>query len=167
MSSYYYHYVVLPSLFAGKNLPLLPVARILFSHVWDVLKDVPSFQSEYSVLLRHLLTVPEYRFHMRKRVYSSQYISDLVCHCAIRNMMLLLTLYGFQLIDFVLLYMEKVEASLSENISQPKEEVFRFTLTLQSLLENPPGDISDELREDMVKGFAGIFSHVRLDLHFT
>lgn len=65
--------------------------------------------------------------------------------------------------------MEKVEASLSENITQlnPKEEVFRFTLTLQSLLENPPGDISDELREDMVKGFAGIFSHVRLDIHFT
>lgn len=63
--------------------------------------------------------------------------------------------------------MEKVEASLSnEYIGQlnPKEEVFRFTLTLQSLLENPPGDISDELREDMVKGFIGIFSHVRLDI---
>lgn len=75
-----------------------------------------------------------------------------------------------KLIDLVLLYMEKVEASLStESISQlnPKEEVFRFTLTLQSLLENPPGDISDELREDMVKGFVGIFSHVRLDIHLT
>ncbi|XP_042044136.1 serine/threonine-protein kinase ATM-like [Salvia splendens] len=118
--------------FSGKNFPLLPVARVLFNHVWDVLKDVPSFQSEYSVILRHLLAVTEYRFHIRKRVYS----------------------------NLVLIYMEKVEASLSnENIGQlnPKEEVFRFTLTLQSLLENPPGDIPDELREDMVKGFVGIF----------
>ncbi|XP_047965261.1 serine/threonine-protein kinase ATM [Salvia hispanica] len=122
--------------FSGKSFPLLPVARVLFNHVWDVLKDVPSFQSEYSVILRHLLAVTEYRFHIRKRVYS----------------------------NLVLLYMEKVEASMSnENIGQlnPKEEVFRFTLTLQSLLENPPGDIPDELREDMVKGFVGIFSHVR------
>ncbi|KAL0440919.1 UNVERIFIED_CONTAM: Serine/threonine-protein kinase ATM [Sesamum radiatum] len=49
------------------------------------------------------------------------------------------------------------------NIGQlnPKEDVFRFILTLQSLLENPPGDIPDELREDMIKGFVGIFSHVR------
>lgn len=76
-----YPHVVLPSQFAGKNLPLLPVARVLFNHVWDVLKDVPSFQSEYSVLLRHLLAVTEYRFHIRKRVYSSEYFSDLVCHC--------------------------------------------------------------------------------------
>ncbi|KAL2243936.1 UNVERIFIED_CONTAM: Serine/threonine-protein kinase ATM [Sesamum indicum] len=120
----------------GKNLPLLPVARLLFSHVWDVLKDVPIFQSEYGVILRHLLSVKDYRFHMRRRVYC----------------------------NLVLLYMEKVETSLTvDNIGQlnPKEEVFRFTLTLQSLLENPPGDIPDELREDMIKGFVGIFSHVR------
>lgn len=60
--------------------------------------------------------------------------------------------------------MEKVETSLStESIghSNPKEEVFRFTLTLQSLLENPPGDIPDELREVMIMGFVGIFAHVR------
>ncbi|KAL8457793.1 hypothetical protein ACS0TY_035608 [Phlomoides rotata] len=122
--------------FSGKDLPLLPVARVLFNHVSDVLKDVPSFQSEYGVILRHLLAVRDYRFHMRKRVYS----------------------------NLVLLYMEKVETSLStENIGQsnPKEEIFRFTLTLQSLLENPPGDIPDELREDMIMGFVGIFSHVR------
>ncbi|XP_020548356.1 serine/threonine-protein kinase ATM [Sesamum indicum] len=121
---------------SGKNLPLLPVARLLFSHVWDVLKDVPIFQSEYGVILRHLLSVKDYRFHMRRRVYC----------------------------NLVLLYMEKVETSLTvDNIGQlnPKEEVFRFTLTLQSLLENPPGDIPDELREDMIKGFVGIFSHVR------
>lgn len=60
--------------------------------------------------------------------------------------------------------MEKVETSLStENIGQSnlKEEVFRFAVTLQSLLENPPGDILDELREDMIMGFVAIFSHVR------
>ncbi|KAL0302663.1 UNVERIFIED_CONTAM: Serine/threonine-protein kinase ATM [Sesamum calycinum] len=62
--------------FPGKNLPLLPVARLLFSHVWDVLKDVPIFQSDH-------------------------------------------------------------------------------------FLKTPPGDIPDELREDMIKGFVGIFSHVR------
>ncbi|XP_022845090.1 serine/threonine-protein kinase ATM isoform X2 [Olea europaea var. sylvestris] len=122
--------------FAGKKFLLLPVAKLLFSHVWDILRDVPSFQSEYGVILRHLLTVRYYRFHMRKRVYS----------------------------NLVLLYMEKVGTSLSaENIGQltPKEEVFRSTLTLHSLLENPPGDVPDDLREDIVKGFIGIFSNVR------
>lgn len=34
-------------------------------------------------------------------------------------------------------------------------------MTLQSLLENPPGDFSDNLREDIVKGFVGIFSFIR------
>ncbi|KAL7154394.1 hypothetical protein ABFS83_04G230500 [Erythranthe nasuta] len=102
--------------------PLLPVARALFNHVWDVLKDVPRFQSEYGIIL--------------------------------------LTSFG----NLVLLYMEKIETSLStENIGQlnPKEVVFRFTPTLQSLLENPPEDIPDELRDKMIKGFIGIFSHVR------
>ncbi|KZV34741.1 serine/threonine-protein kinase ATM [Dorcoceras hygrometricum] len=121
---------------ASKKNLLLPVAKSLFNHVWDVLRDVPSFQSEYGVILRYLLEVTYYRFHMRKRVYS----------------------------NLVLLYMEKVDTSLStENIGQmnPKEEVFRFTLTLQSLLENPPGDIPDDLRDNIISGFVGIFSHVR------
>ncbi|XP_051142572.1 serine/threonine-protein kinase ATM isoform X2 [Andrographis paniculata] len=121
---------------SGNSLPLAPVARFLFNHLWDVLKDVPSFQSEYGVILRHLLAVPDYRFHMRRRVYS----------------------------NLVILYMEKVETSFSAEIigqSNPKEEVFRHTLTFQSLLENPPGDIPNELREDMIMGFIKIFSHVR------
>ncbi|XP_073145738.1 serine/threonine-protein kinase ATM isoform X3 [Henckelia pumila] len=121
---------------SGKKNLLLPVAKSLFNHVWDVLSEVPSFQSEYGVILRYLLEVTYYRFHMRKRVYS----------------------------NLVLLYMEKVETSLStENIGQmnPKEEVFRFTLTLHSLLENPPGDIPDDLRDNIISGFVGIFSHVR------
>ncbi|KAL3824832.1 hypothetical protein ACJIZ3_020861 [Penstemon smallii] len=121
---------------SGKKLPLLPVAKLLFNHVWDVLKDIPSFQSEYSLILRHLLAITYCRFYLRRKVYS----------------------------NLVLLYMEKVEATLlTENFGQlnPKEDVFRFTLTLQSLLENPPGDITDDLREDIIKGFVGIFSHIR------
>ncbi|XP_075505013.1 serine/threonine-protein kinase ATM isoform X6 [Primulina tabacum] len=121
---------------SGKKNLLLHVAKSLFNHVWDVLKDVPSFQSEYGVILRYLLEVTYYRFHMRKRVYS----------------------------NLVLLYMEKVETSLStENFGQinPKEEVFRFTLTLHSLIENPPGDIPEDLRDNIISGFIGIFSHVR------
>lgn len=62
------------------------------------------------------------------------------------------------------LYMEKVESNLEEkNNSQysQKEEVFRCILTLQSLLENPPGDFPETLREDIVKGFIRIFSFLR------
>ena len=67
--------------------------------------------------------------------------------------------------DLVLLYMEKVETSLGgKNDGQynPKEEVFRCILTLHSLLENPPGDFPDNFREDIIKGFVGIFSYIRL-----
>ncbi|PHU23761.1 hypothetical protein BC332_08868 [Capsicum chinense] len=122
--------------FSGKDFPLLPVAKLLFNHVWDVLKDTPSFQSEYGTILRHLLSVRTYRFHMRKRVY-----------CCL-----------------LLLYMEKAETSLQEKSDgqiNPREEVFRCITTLHSLLENPPGDFPDTLQEDIVKGFIGIFSYVR------
>lgn len=64
----------------------------------------------------------------------------------------------------VLLYMEKVEKSLSSDDSgqsNTTEEIFRCIQTLQSLLENPPGDFPDNLQEDIVKGFVGIFSYVR------
>ncbi|KAM6570000.1 hypothetical protein CsatB_017985 [Cannabis sativa] len=121
---------------SGKMTPLLSVVKLLFNHIWDVLSSVPSFQSEYESILRHLLAVKDYRFHMRKRIYSC----------------------------LVLLYMEKVESSLGgKNNSQynPREEIFRCILTLQSILENPPGDLPNSLREDIVKGFVGIFSHIR------
>ncbi|EXB87890.1 Serine/threonine-protein kinase ATM [Morus notabilis] len=126
------------SKFSGKMLPLLSVVKHLFNHIWDVLSDVPSFRSEYGVILRHLLTVNDYRFHMRKRIYS----------------------------NLVLLYMGKVESSLdgrNDNSYNPREEVFRCILTLQSLLENPPGDFLNNLRENIVKGFVGIFSYVRFE----
>lgn len=55
---------------AGKMAPLLSVVKLLFNHLWDVLSNVPSFQSEYESILRHLLAIKDYRFHMRKRIYS-------------------------------------------------------------------------------------------------
>lgn len=64
----------------------------------------------------------------------------------------------------VLLYMEKVQKHFdtkSSGISNSKEEVFRCILTLHSLLENPPGDFPDDLREDIVNGFIGIFTKIR------
>ncbi|GLT47213.1 hypothetical protein SLA2020_209240 [Shorea laevis] len=122
--------------FSERMLPLLSVVKTLFSHIYDVLSTVPSFQSEYGVMLRHLLSVRGYRFHMRKHIYSS----------------------------LMVLYVEKVETSLSEkNNTQyiQKDEVFRWILTLQSLLENPPGDFPDDLREKIVKGFIQIFYYMR------
>lgn len=59
---------------SGKVLPLLSVVKLLFNHVSDVLSNVPSFQSEYGVILRHLLAVRDYHFHMRKRIYSSEFL---------------------------------------------------------------------------------------------
>ncbi|KAM7272437.1 hypothetical protein ACFE04_027100 [Oxalis oulophora] len=57
-----------------------------------------------------------------------------------------------------------VESGLSENNNSQhhqKEDVFRFVLILHSLLENPPGDFRENLREDIVQGFVRIFSFVR------
>ncbi|KAL2936045.1 Serine/threonine-protein kinase ATM, partial [Bienertia sinuspersici] len=122
---------------SGDNLPLIAVVKPLFNHIWDVLKDVPSLHSEYSVILRHILASRDYCFHMRKRTYSG----------------------------LVHLYMDKVEPSVMEEDSchsnHPKEEVFRYILTLHSLIENSPGDFPDHLREKAVGFFIEIFKSVR------
>ncbi|XVF54114.1 hypothetical protein PTKIN_Ptkin05aG0154900 [Pterospermum kingtungense] len=121
--------------FPGHMLPLFSVVKTLFNHILDVLNNVPSFQSEYGIILRLLLVIRDYRYHMRKNIYSG----------------------------FMVFYMQKVETTLPENNTQysQKEEIFRSILTLQSLLENPPGDFPDNLREDIVKGFVKIFSYIR------
>ncbi|XP_043813489.1 serine/threonine-protein kinase ATM isoform X5 [Manihot esculenta] len=122
--------------FSGKILPLLPVVKTLFSHIWDILSNVPSFQSEYGIILRQLLAVRDYRFHLRNRIYC----------CLVR------------------MYIQKVETGVegkNDNQVNLKEETFRCILTLHSLLENPPGDFPHELREDIVKGFVQIFSFIR------
>ncbi|XP_054822227.1 serine/threonine-protein kinase ATM-like isoform X2 [Prosopis cineraria] len=85
--------------YSGKMLPLSHVVKPLFSHVWDVLSNVPSFQSEYGIILRHLLAVKDYGLQMRKRIYQ----------------------------NLVFLYIENVETSLNGNNTHhvSKEEVFR------------------------------------------
>lgn len=42
-----------------------------------------------------------------------------------------------------------------------KENVFHVLWTLHSLLENPPGDFPDNIREDIVEGFKGISAHMK------
>lgn len=61
--------------------------------------------------------------------------------------------------------MEKAEPSVVEEdscpLNHPKEEVFRYILTLHSLIENPPGDFPDDLREKVVEFFIEIFKSMR------
>ncbi|XP_020270626.1 serine/threonine-protein kinase ATM [Asparagus officinalis] len=121
--------------FGGKLL-LLSVVKQLFNHIWDVIKDVPNFHSEYSSVLRLLLAVKEYRYQMRKRVY-----------CCL-----------------VVLYMKKVVMSISIKTNtqfSSKEELFRHILTFHVLLENPPGDFPSNIMDDIVGGFIEIFSNIR------
>lgn len=150
------------------------MVKPLFNHIWEVLSNVPSFQSEYESILRHLLAIKDYRFHMRKRIYSCKFFTclnlkyaslqiELQClHCS--NFSYIIMYSILVRLGLVLLYMEKVESSLggkNDNQHNPREEIFRCILTLQSLLENPPGDLPNSLREDIVKGFVGIFTHIR------
>ncbi|XP_048590826.1 serine/threonine-protein kinase ATM isoform X1 [Brassica napus] len=122
--------------FPGVLSPLLSMAKTIFTHVHDILSNTPSFHSEYGIILRHLLEIKEYRFQMRKRTYS----------------------------NLVMLYLERAEAGFWEKNSgqhSQKEEAFRCILTLQSLLENPPGDFSDDIRKEIVNGLIHIFSSAR------
>ncbi|CAI0398621.1 unnamed protein product, partial [Linum tenue] len=122
--------------FSGKMPVLLPVVKPLFNHLWDVLSSVPSFQSEYGIILRLLLIIGDYRFHLRKKIY----------------------------INLIHFYLESVETTLSEQNDShcvPREEVFRCVLTLHSLLENPPADLGEDVRVEIAKGFVQIFSCVR------
>jgi ataxia telangiectasia mutated family protein len=121
---------------SGHSLLLISVAKQLFSHILEVIKDAPSFQLEYSPILRQLLTVKEYRYQMKPRTYS----------------------------NLVVLYMKKVATGFNANFSNQagsKEESFRCTWTLHVLLENPPGDYPDTMREEVLNGFCTIFSHIR------
>ncbi|WVZ71912.1 hypothetical protein U9M48_020441, partial [Paspalum notatum var. saurae] len=121
---------------SGHSLLLISVARQLFNHIWEVIKDGPSFQLEYSIILRQLLTVKEYRYQMKPRTYSS----------------------------FVVLYVKKLATGFDSKFSHQatsKDESFRCTLTLHVLLENPPGDYPGIMREEVLNVFSAIFSHIR------
>lgn len=149
--------------------PLSPVVKTLFNHISDVLSNIASFQSEYGIIIRHLVAVRDYRFQMRRRIYCSEFFCCLIPTFFSGLQMTVLVsvcshIFLSVLEGLVLLYMEKLEIGFTERNScqySQKEEVFRNILTLHSLLENPPGDFPDSLREDMVKGFSRIFSHVR------
>ncbi|TVU22297.1 hypothetical protein EJB05_31982 [Eragrostis curvula] len=121
---------------SGHSLLLISVARQLFSHIWEVIKDGPGFQLEFSIILRQLLAVKEYRYQMKSRTYSS----------------------------FVILYMKRIASGFdakSSNQASSKDESFRCALTLHVLLENPPGDYPDIMREEILSEFCAIFSHIR------
>jgi hypothetical protein len=60
--------------------------------------------------------------------------------------------------------MKKVTTVLDakfSNQASSKDESFRCTLTLHVLLENPPGDYPDTMREEVINGFSAIFPHIR------
>lgn len=154
--------------FIGKLL-LLSVVKQLFNHIWDVIKDVPNFHSEYSSVLRLLLAVKEYRYQMRKRVYCCQFFSKLYFHIHLCKVLWRVSTqtntFSFFLREgLVVLYMKKVVTSISIKTNtqfSSKEELFRHILTFHVLLENPPGDFPGNIMDDIVGGFVEIFSNIR------
>ncbi|KAK3160101.1 hypothetical protein QOZ80_1BG0055200 [Eleusine coracana subsp. coracana] len=121
---------------SGHSLLLITVARQLFSHLWELMKDGPGFQLELSIILRQLLTVREYCYQMKSRTYSS----------------------------FVTLFMKKVAIGFDakySNQATSKDDSFRCALTLHVLLENPPGDYPNTMREEILDEFCTIFSRIR------
>ena len=147
---------------AGHSLLLISVARQLFSHVWEVVKDGPSFQLEYSMILRQLLAVKEYRYQMKPRTYISEFpYQGAVCSY---NNTHLFYIFPTRCSGFVAHYMKKVTTVLDakfNNQASSKDESFRCTLTLHVLLENPPGDYPDIMRDEVINGFSAIFPHIR------
>lgn len=55
--------------------------------------------------------------------------------------------------------MDNMENSLSGK--NDNQHIIKDVNTLRSLLENPPGDFPDNLRDGVVKGFVTIFSYIR------
>ncbi|KAF3329020.1 serine/threonine-protein kinase ATM [Carex littledalei] len=120
----------------GQRLFLFSIVKSLFNHILEVTKDVSSFHSEYSSILRSILIVRDYRYQMRNKIYSS----------------------------LVLLFLNKAVSGIDmkSNIqSISKEDLFRSILTLHVLLENPPGDFTDSIRNEIISGFCNIFVQVR------
>ncbi|XP_078174265.1 serine/Threonine-kinase ATM-like protein isoform X2 [Carex rostrata] len=120
----------------GQRLFLFSIVKSLFNHILEVTKDVSSFHSEYSSILRSILIISDYRYQMRNKIYSS----------------------------LVLLFLNKAVSGIDmkSNIqSISKEDLFRSILTLHVLLENPPGDFTDSIRNEIISGFCDIFVQVR------
>ncbi|KAJ3700717.1 hypothetical protein LUZ61_004422 [Rhynchospora tenuis] len=121
---------------SGQRLLLFSILNPLFYHIHDVAKDAPTFHSEYGTILRIILTVPEYRYQMKNKVYNG----------------------------LLLLFLHKAVAGInmkSNSQSFSKEDLFRSILTLHVLLDNPPGYFTDNTRNEIVSGFCKIFVQVR------
>ncbi|BBN18785.1 serine-protein kinase ATM [Marchantia polymorpha subsp. ruderalis] len=119
----------------GQNLSLLRKVKRLFQHVLEILQRVPSYVSDYNNILCQLLHVFEYRTRMGKKIYS----------------------------DLLHFYMEKakeISRTITTEVSLAKEEAFRNTSSLHSLLQHPPGDFPDVLLVNIVDDFIEIFMHL-------
>jgi hypothetical protein len=67
-------------------------------------------------------------------------------------------------VDLLHFYLEKAKEIAHGHAfeaSIAKEEAFRNMLTLLCLLQNPPGDLSPHVREEIVESFCEIFSLLR------
>ncbi|XP_020523147.1 serine/threonine-protein kinase ATM isoform X2 [Amborella trichopoda] len=117
--------------YSGRTVLLLPAIKPLFNHIWEVLRDATNFPSDYYNILQQLVAKKQYRINLRKRLYCS----------------------------LVLNLMRKVELSLKGELNSNTSS--KEVQTLHILLENPPGDFPDNLREELVKWFVGFGPHLR------
>jgi hypothetical protein len=123
---------------SGKTHFLLRKMKKLFQHILDMLQAVPLFGSDYGHILRLLLPNVEYGLRMGKKIYN----------------------------DLLHFYLEKAKEIAHGHAFEPsiaKEEAFRNMLTLLCLLQNPPGDLSPHVREEIVESFCEIFSLLRIE----
>ncbi|GBG59952.1 hypothetical protein CBR_g286 [Chara braunii] len=106
--------------------------KSIFQHMYEIIRGVPIFGSDYGTVLRQLIAVSEYRLRMPKRIYG----------------------------ELLHLYTEKV-LEMVHTKSTRTEEGFRNALTMFTLLQNPPGDFPDSLRDETVDMFCQIFERLR------
>ncbi|KAJ1684822.1 hypothetical protein LUZ63_016212 [Rhynchospora breviuscula] len=118
-----------------RPLLLFPILNSLFHHILHVTTLVPSFHSEYTSILRILLSVPQYRYQINNKVYNA----------------------------LLLLFLNKAVAAFdpTHSISISKEDLFRSFLTLHLLLDNPPADFTPNTRNQIVSAFSHIFLQLR------
>ncbi|KAL3675793.1 hypothetical protein R1sor_025741 [Riccia sorocarpa] len=119
----------------GQHLSLLRKVKRLFQHVLEILQRVPSYVSDYNIILCQLLHVFEYRMRMGKKIYA----------------------------DLVHFYLEKakeISRTITADVSLGKEEAFRNSSTLHVLLQHPPGDFPEVLLVNVVDDFVDIFMHL-------
>lgn len=63
--------------------------------------------------------------------------------------------------DLLHLFLDRVESFLKGQIADSQEEAFRAQITLMALIQNPPGDLPEQLREDILDSFCHIFGNLR------